>query len=180
MVDKKYNNYDDNELVSSIREGNEDSLLIMFTKYEPLIRSKINKFKLDKNGMDDYLQEGRLMLHKAIKMYVLNSQKTFNKYFDLILTNHFLTIVRKKRVDMMVGYLNEEEVEDKQKRTNDLLEEFDFSKLQLSKLEKEIYKYRFLRNLKISDICQILQVEEKVVYNTIQRIKRKLVDLKIK
>ena len=172
--------YNDNELIQLIEKGNEEALEIMFSKYELLIRSKIIKFKLDKYGLDDYLQEGRLMLHKAIKKYDLSSSKTFNKYFDLILTNHFLTVVRDIKNNFVIGYLNEEEIEDKQKRTDEKLEVIDFSELRFSKLEKEIYKLRFLRNLKVSDICQILGLSEKSVYNSIQRIKNKLDDLKIK
>ena len=107
--------YNDNELIQLIEKGNEEALEIMFSKYELLIRSKVIKFKLDKYGLDDYLQEGRLMLHKAIKKYDLSSSKTFNKYFDLILTNHFLTVVRDIKNDFVIGYLNEEEIEDKQK-----------------------------------------------------------------
>ena len=177
---KKYNKINDNELIYLIEEGNEEALEIMFAKYEPLIRSKISKFKFDKENLDDYLQECRLMLHKAIKLYNPNSPKTFNKYFDLILTNHFLTIIRDNKTTVKVDYLDADEIEDKQNRTNELLEEIDFSNLKLSAFEKEIYKLRFLRNLKISDICQMLGVEEKRVYNSIQRIKRKLMDLKIK
>ncbi len=178
MIEINYNDYDDNELICLIEKGNEEALEVIFSKYEPLIKSKISKFNLDKKNLEDYLQEGRVMLHKAIKLYNSNSPKTFNKYFDLILTNHFLTIIRDSKNDVNVSYLNEEDIEDKQKNVDVKLDDFDFSNLYLSKFEKEVYKLRFLRNYKISDICKMLDAEEKRVYNSIQRIKRKLNDLK--
>lgn len=174
----EYSGYDDEELIDLIEDGDEEALKIMFEKYEPLIISKIVKFNFDKNNLDDYLQEGRITLHKAIKLYDSNSPKTFNKYFDLILTNHFLTIKRDNKNDFKTSYLNEEEIEDIRINSNDKMDEFDFSNFYLSKFEKEVYKLRFLRNYKISEICKILEVEEKTVYNTIQRIKRKLDGLK--
>ena len=42
MILEKVN---DNELIYLIREGNEEALEIMFLKYEPLIKSKIIKFR---------------------------------------------------------------------------------------------------------------------------------------
>lgn len=175
MNNKKFN---DNELLYLIQEGNEEALEIMFRKYEPLIITKVKKFNIEEILIEDYLQEGRLMLHKAIKLYNLDSKKTFNKYFDLILTNQFITLLRKHKKHSDLSYIVSESLEDQNNRTNEKLEDVDFSKLQLSTLEKEIYKYRFLRNLKICDICQILNISEKTVYNTIQRVKNKLKALK--
>ncbi len=175
MNNKSFN---DNELLYLIQEGNEEALEIMFQKYEPLIKARVKKFNIEEILVEDFIQEGRLMLHKAIKLYDLTSKKTFNKYFDLIMTNHFITLLRKNKKYDEVTYVVTEDIEDCHHRLDEKLEDIDFSRLQLSKLEKEIYKLRFLRNLKISDICQILNVNEKTVYNTIQRVKAKLEVLK--
>lgn len=175
MNNKSFN---DNELLYLIQEGNEEALEIMFQKYEPLIKAKVKKFNIEEILVEDFIQEGRLMLHKAIKLYDSASKKTFNKYFDLIMTNQFITLLRKNKKYDELAYVVTEDLEDRHHRIDEKLEDIDFSKLQLSKLEKEIYKLRFLRNLKISDICQILNVNEKTVYNTIQRVKIKLEALK--
>ncbi len=177
MILEKVN---DNELIYLIREGNEEALEIMFLKYEPLIKSKIIKFKFDIKNFDDYLQEGRICLNKAIRLYNADSPKTFNKFFDLIITNRFRSILRKNKIDMDYEFIDENKLIDKQPIRNDKLEEIDFSYLKLSSLEKRIYELRFLRNYNVKDICQLLKVEEKTVYNTIQRIKKKLETLKIK
>lgn len=168
----------DNELLYLIQEDNEEALELMFQKYEPLIRGKIKKFQIDEIFLEDYFQEGRIMLLKAIKLYDTSSQKTFNKYFDLILTNRFITLLRKNKKHSSVTYVLEEEIEDQYQRSIEALEDVDFSNLKLSNLEKEIYKLRFLRNHKVSYICQTLNINEKTVYNTIQRIKIKLENLK--
>ncbi len=170
-------NMNDNELLYLIQEGNEEALEIMFQKYDPLIKNKIKKFKIAVDIIEDALQEGRLMLHKAIKLYDASMDKTFNKYFDLILTNRLISITRENKKNDKITYVLEE-IEDNNIRVVEELDNFDFSKLKLSDMEKEIYKMRFLRNLKVSDICQILNVSEKTVYNSIQRIKRKLERLK--
>lgn len=177
-MNKKIKEINDNELLYLISDNNEEALEIMFKKYEPLILSKIKKFKFNKLYWEDYLQEGRLMLLKAIKSYDPNSRKTFNKYFDLILTNRFISIIRKDKKETEVAFIAEEMLIAQEESKDKKLDDVDFSKLQLSSLEKEIYKLRFLRNLKVSYICQSLNVSEKTVYNSIQRIKRKLKDLK--
>jgi RNA polymerase sporulation-specific sigma factor len=128
---------------------------------------------------EDYLQEGRLVLHKAIKCYDMNGVKTFNKYFDLILTNRFISILRKNKKEIDDGYTISLAMSVDNISYNKKLEDIDFSKLHFSFLEKEVYKYRFLRNLKVIDICQMLNVTEKTVYNSIQRIKKKLNEIKI-
>ena len=169
----------DNELLYLIQEGNEEALELMFLKYEPLIIKKIKSFKLNNLYFEDYLQEGRLMLHKAIRCYNINSAKTFNRYFDLLLTNRFISILRKTKKEIDESYKISEALSVDNTKYDEKLEDVDFSQLHLSNMEKEVYKYRFLRNMKITDICQILNVSEKTVYNSIQRIKRKLDKIKI-
>lgn len=170
-------NYNDNELLYLIREGNEEALEIMFKKYEHLILTKIKKFKFNGLYKEDYLQEGRLMLHKAIRLYDTSSLKTFNKYFDLILTHRFISISRKNEKEKNTYAMAEVNPVEKNVFERKF-ENIDFSKIKLSPLEREILKLRFFQNSKISVICQKLNVNEKTVYNTIQRIKRKIEVLK--
>lgn len=169
----------DNELLYLIREGNETALEVMYQKYVPLMENKLNKFNIENESRDDFFQESRLMLYKAIRLYNPNSAKTFNKYFDLILTNQMITILRKNKKNKDIVYLVDEEVEDKRNRyVEEALDEIDYSKLKLSGLEKEIYKLYFLRNHKVSYISEELNITRKTIYNTIQRIKTKLGMLK--
>ena len=160
----------DNELLYLIREGNEQALEIMYQKYVPLMEGKLNKFNIETEFRDDFYQESRLMLHKAIRLYNPNSSKTFNK---------MITILRKTKKDREIVYLVDEEVEDRRNKVvEEALDEIDYSKLKLSVLEKEIYKLYFLRNHKVSYISDELNIEKKSIYNTIQRIKTKLGMLK--
>ncbi len=171
-------NINDNELLYLISEGSEEALEIMFKKYEPLIKAKIHKYQINSLESEDYIQEGRLALLKAIKTYDTSSQKTFNKFFDLILTNHFIDILRKNKKYDKVSLVLEEDIVDETPMKIDDLEDIDFSKLDLSDLEKKVYHLRFLENYKVSYICQKLQINEKTVYNTIQRIRKKIKKLK--
>ena len=64
--------HNDFELISLIREGNQDALEIMFEKYKPLLYKTIHKFNL-MYDVEDMYQEGLLMLYKSIRFYDFNS-----------------------------------------------------------------------------------------------------------
>ena len=88
-------NYNDYELLYLIREKSDEALEIMYRKYTPLIRKRILDFRIQVNH-EDFFQEGLLALDIAIRRYIDLYDKTFNKYFDLILQRRFIQILRKQ------------------------------------------------------------------------------------
>lgn len=90
----KYNDY---ELLYLIQEMDDEALDIMLKKYIPLIKARIKAFRIKKSSQEDFLQEGLLVLNKAIQRFNPDSKKTFTRYFDMILQRRFIQILRKER-----------------------------------------------------------------------------------
>ena len=83
----KYNDY---ELLYLIQEMDDEALDIMLKKYIPLIKARIKAFRIKKSSQEDFLQEGLLVLNKAIQRFNPDSKKTFTRYFDMILQRQFI------------------------------------------------------------------------------------------
>ena len=77
--------YNDYELLYLMNEFDEEAERIFFEKYTNLIKTRVNKFGIKSRYREDFVQEGLYMLVVAIRTYNEYSNKTFNKYFDLIL-----------------------------------------------------------------------------------------------
>lgn len=174
-MDKKIYFENDHELLYLIRNHNEEALEIMFKKYEGLIYSKILKYRFPLNAIEDYLQEGRMALLKAIETYQESYEKTFTRYFELVLQNRFNTLYKeaKKYHNSIVLVENEEIDNNKENQTNDKMEAY-FDTGALSEVEKTIFNLYYTNNCSIEDIAKTLEMTPKQVYNTIYRIKTKL------
>lgn len=170
----KFYTENDNELLHLIKLGNEEALQTMFDKYDILIKTKIKKYNFPHSSFDDYLQEGRLMLLKAIDTFDSKYEKTFNKYFDLILTNHFNNLYNKaKRYNNSMILVETTSVDIEVIEENK--EEVEFPDLgQLPQIEQIIFDYFYKGNYPIKEICEKFNYEEKQVYNAIQRVKNKI------
>ena len=171
-MDKKQFVENDNELIFLIREHNDEAMEKMVEKYDILILSMINKYHFPVQQKEDYLQEGRLVLLKAIDTYQGINNKTFNKYFELLLQNRFNTLYRKNKKEVELVTLGDKEVMDP--TITPINKEVFVNKNALSEFEQEIYEYYFEQKNSIDKICQVLNVEKKTVYNAIQRIKEKV------
>ena len=66
-------------------------------KYLNLIKARAQKFGVKERYIDDFIQEGLFMLIIAARTYDSNSEKTFNKYFDLILIRKFQRLMEKEK-----------------------------------------------------------------------------------
>ena len=163
----------DLELLTRIKEHDELALEAMFEKYKPLIYTKIKKYNFPDSEKEDYLQEGRIILVKAIDNYREDNkmQKTFTKYFELLLENRFIDLYRinKSRSQYILVGLEEPLVEEMQE------EEVQDVKpvLHLSKLEQKVFDLHFVEKMAVLEVCKILHLNEKQIYNTIQRIRKK-------
>ncbi|MBR2891899.1 MAG: sigma-70 family RNA polymerase sigma factor [Bacilli bacterium] len=165
----------DNELLYLIKNHDEEALELMFKKYENLILSKIQKYHFPKSHKEDYLQEGRIVLLRAIETYKEEFDKTFTRYFELLLQNRFNTLYQKNKKYQNHIVLVEVEKIDVDNKKEEVLPKLQDVKLDtLSFLEKEVFKYHFLENHNIDETSNHLNISNKQVYNTIQRIKNKL------
>ena len=80
----EYKEYNDNELISYIAEGNEDANNLLIEKYKPLITKVATKMLpyCEGNGYDlnDLIQEGMIGLNHAIDKYHEQKDVLFYTY----------------------------------------------------------------------------------------------------
>ena len=76
-----YLGWNDYELIYLIKEGNELALNLMYHKYSNFIRIKARELGFRGFDLDDCIQEGLLLLTKAIKTFNNDYNKSFWSYF---------------------------------------------------------------------------------------------------
>ena len=169
----------DNELLNRIRQHDDLAMEIMIEKYKPLIYTNIIRYHFPINEQEDYLQEGILVLVKAIEKYRDDlsdhkSPKTFTRYFELLLHNRFNSLYRKIRTQNQYVLLNDNQIQNIIDQNITPSESPEFNTGKLSKLEDKVFNLYFIQGLDIKDIGDLLKLSNKQVYNTIFRIKKKI------
>ncbi len=84
-----YKGWNDYELIYLFKEGSPEAYNLMFRKYKTFIISVARKCGVRFESLDDYLQEGLIMLDKSLKTYNESLNKTFTKYFELVVMRRF-------------------------------------------------------------------------------------------
>lgn len=161
--------YNDYELLYLMNEFDEEAERIFFEKYTNLIKTRVNKFGIKSRYREDFVQEGLYMLVVAIRTYNEYSNKTFNKYFDLILQRKFIKLLEKDKYYIEEVELNCEDnaIKDPTSFSYEEIEETQYSEFEqkVMLLKKQNYKPR--------EIAKILECDSKSVYNCLCRIKKK-------
>lgn len=164
----------DNELIFLMRQGSEEASKILYQKYHYLIRKKSIQFKSSEYKNVDFLQEGQIALIKAASTYDFTKDKTFNKYFELVLERRFISLIRKsntiaKREVKRLALEEEASIITQEA-------ELDLSLVigKLSNQEMIIYTMRIIERKSVEFICKSLNLEPKQVYNTVSRVKEKI------
>ncbi|MFA6800579.1 MAG: sigma-70 family RNA polymerase sigma factor [Acholeplasmataceae bacterium] len=158
----------DYELLYLIRgENDQIAFEYLFNKYERLIWKNIHLLNIENIEREDFIQEGILMLYKAIQTFDEFKNKTFTRYFELILKRHFYHM--KKKIPKFV--YNEYILNQQQSY---YLEE-DHSKFLegCSLFEQEVFELYFIENKSAKYIQETTQCSLKQVYNAIYRLKEK-------
>lgn len=158
----------DYELIYLIREEYDVlALEYLIYKYQKLIWKHIHRIGIPEKDHDDFFQEGQMMLVKATKTYDERHNKTFTRYFELIMTRHFYhlkraswNVVLHDDVDFVTGsQLIEED-----------LPEIDFQ----SDLENIVYTDYFVKGRSVEELAFELGFDKKKIYNTIFRVREKI------
>ena len=66
---QRYENISDEELISRLRDGEEDIIDYIIEKYKGLVKQKAKSMYLLGADHDDLLQEGMIGLYKAVRDY---------------------------------------------------------------------------------------------------------------
>lgn len=183
------NQYNDYELLYLIYECDEEALGILFNKYEPFIKKKIFDFKINRTMYDDFFQEGLLSLDLAIRKYNPFYDKSFFKFFEMILTRRIMTLLHKNR-DAFYGEvaINDEELYCEEvgkfayadltlsESRNDsvVLRDQTISLAMLTDFEKEVFELTYSKGMKPKEIASVANIDIRKVYNSIYRIKIKV------
>jgi len=198
-----YNEYNDNELLDLISEGNERAKEILFKKYDRVIKIYVSKYiKLSSNiglDFDDLYQEGLIGLENATNSFNGVDSK-FSTFATVCIDRKMKTILtkanrQKNRIlnsSLSLEYMNDDDTPfiDRVKDEGSLdpllymVEKEDVKKLNLnikrnlSNFENEVYE--LLRShFSYVEIANILDKDIKAIDNAIQRIRKKI-DILIK
>ena len=158
----------DYELVYLIRfEQCSVALDFLYAKYQRFIWKQIHLLNINTYEQHDFHQEGMLMLYKAVTSFNESKNKTFMRYFELILKRHFYYLIKK-----LPKYILKDETTF-QHGAYYVDEEIDCFLMMCSDNEQIIYQSYFVEQRAIDLIASDLGLTKKQVYNTIYRIKEK-------
>jgi RNA polymerase sporulation-specific sigma factor len=171
-----YKAYNDYELLYLFKEKhNQKALEILIKKYEKFIYKKVISFFPRKRDIEDYFQEGLLCLYRAINSFNDKYNKTFMRYFEVILDRHLINLYHKnKREDEKTLMLINEATVNEQIAYEEPKEETKIDVKLGSKLEELIYLYYYIEGKSVNYLSKKLKLSKKQVYNGIYRVKRKL------
>jgi len=173
----EYPKHNDYEIISQIREGNNEALELMFSKYSKLISKNIYKYNLYRD-FDDMYQEGLMILYKSINTFDASYSKSFTRYFEQNLSRKFMTILSKKIRRYEIFKKNELYIYESNHNINHNSEYYDLLKKEIAKVltntENLVYTLRELKNYSILYISNKYNLDEKVIYNSLHRAKMKI------
>ncbi|WP_162146978.1 sigma factor [Acholeplasma granularum] len=162
----------DYELIYLYRTSrSDDALALIIQKYRPLIFKNIHKFYIKQKDHDDFYQESILVLLECINNFDESRNKTFTKYFELVLFRRFIQLKNKtpkyilfEKPELFEGSFTEEII---------IIKE---DNIYLAPFEKEVYHRYFKQHQTIDYIAESLNKSNKSIKNAIYRIKVKIKD----
>lgn len=160
----------DYELIYLFQMHQDDiALECLIGKYERMIWKYIHLFNVSLNDQSDYYQEGIMLLHKAVAYFDENKNKTFTRYFELILKRRFFRLKNKEP-----KYVLQEEKEFFERLEYE--EEIEFKPLNLilkNEIEKSVYQLHIIEGHDIKKVSLKTGYTHKQIYNAVYRIKEK-------
>ena len=195
----KFANLTDEEIISQIRQGNEQALTYLLNKYKSLVQNKVSRYFIIGAEKEDIIQEGMIGLYKAIKNYDTEKQNTFKTFANMCIERQLITAIktsnRQKHIPLnscvslnVSAYTNEDDnniqlieiyddktVEDpldtmmKKEYYKEIQNALDNS---LSDFERKVLD-RFIKGESYETIARKVDAPVKSVDNAIQRIRKK-------
>lgn len=192
--------YNDQELLDYIHEGNEEAMQILYEKYDPYIQSKAKKLlhSTSNIGLDlnDLIQEGMIALNEAIKSFKPSKDATFYTFattcIDRRMISSMIGAQRLKHKILNESISIEQELND---GSNISLENMVVNKETdpenvvlslereqtllgrvkevLTDFEYQVFELKY-HNFPYREIAQILDKDSKAIDNALQRIKSKV------
>ena len=91
---EKYGNLTDEQIISQIKEGDEQALSFLLEKYKDLVNSKVGKYFIIGAEREDIIQEGMIGLYKAVKKFDSSKQNTFKTFANLCVERQLITAIK--------------------------------------------------------------------------------------
>lgn len=197
---EKYGNLTDEQIISQIKEGDEQALSFLLEKYKDLVNSKVGKYFIIGAEKEDIIQEGMIGLYKAIKNFDSGKQNTFKTFANLCVERQLITAIkssnRQKHIPLNSYLSLNTSAYDNDEDGTELIETFEvdtiedpletimkreyFNEIQntmsksLSKFEEKVLE-RYMQGETYEIIAQKLDTPIKSVDNAIQRIRKKAI-----
>ncbi|MCR5421854.1 MAG: RNA polymerase factor sigma-70 [Lachnospiraceae bacterium] len=199
IVNEKYKDFSDIELIEKIREGQRDVTEYIMEKYKDLVKIKARSMFILGADNDDLIQEGMIGLFKAIRDYDIGRDASFYTFAELCISRQIYTAVQASRRQKHIPlndyislyrsisdnaddekYLIDslQSLEDKSpedvlidKENVDILEQ----KIEesLSAFEKQVLDL-YITGISYVEIARILGKDEKSTDNALSRLKTKI------
>lgn len=198
---EKYINLTDEEIISEIKQGNEQALTFLLEKYKDLVNSKVGKYFIIGAEKEDIIQEGMIGLYKAIRNFDNCKQNTFKTFANICVERQLITAIkssnRQKHMPLN-SYLslNTAAYDNNEDDSVELIDTFDSNTIEdpletimkkeyyeqvqnnieksLSKFERQVLD-RFIKGESYNIIAKRLDSPVKSVDNAIQRIRKKAI-----
>lgn len=198
-----YRDYNDYELVSYVKENNEEASNILFEKYRPLIIKLANKMinYSPNSGLEisDLIQEGMLGLNTSINSFDENEETSFYTYAKTCIERKMIsTIVAARRqkhrilnesLSLEIYNDNDEAtlfdklVADNSYNPENIIVESENEDLliksilnNLTTFEQQVFELK-ISGFKYKEIADILDKDAKSIDNALNRIKNKIRDI---
>lgn len=196
-----YKDINDYELVSYIRDNNEEASEIIYDKYKPLIEKNARRLLkyCNYNGLElnDLVQEGMLGLSKAIESFNETKEASFYTYAKTCIERRQLTAIiasqrqKHKLLNESVSFEAYDDDFDNIKTVDAMLVDnsynpesvvFDYENSTdllnkaseiLTTLEMQVFELK-ISGFSYIEISEILDKDKKQIDNAIQRIKYKI------
>ncbi len=195
-----YNELNDNELISMVREASEDAKDLLYAKYKYIIEVEIKKYisMAQALGYDynDLMQDALVGFSDALNSYREDCDTALSSFITLcvdrrlqtslmkvgrkknLLLNKSLSLeyVYKQYATPLMDIISDNKKNDplenilKEENFQEFLEKIEHS---LSKSEYEVYSL-MINGLKYNEIATLLAKNPKQIDNTIQRVKTKI------
>lgn len=157
----------DYEIIYLIRsQRNEDALAFMLKKYEKFIWKNIHTMYVNEDDKHDFFQESLILLNKAIQTFDESYNKTFTRYFELILKRRLFALKKDSQqyVIREPSFFYQIESPETQKES--------LQPLFKNERQQSVYFYYFESHRAIDYVSETLNLSKKQVYNIIYQIKK--------
>ena len=197
---EKYGNLTDEQIISQIKEGDEQALSFLLEKYKDLVNSKVGKYFIIGAEREDIIQEGMIGLYKAVKNFDSSKQNTFKTFANLCIERQLITAIkssnRQKHIPLNSYLSLNTSAYDNDEEGTELIETFEtdtiedpletimkkeyFNEIQntmhksLSEFEEKVLD-RYIQGESYEVIAKKLETPVKSVDNAIQRIRKKAI-----